>query len=293
VVAWTDAIGYDNASTGYRISVADWEAAPSSVPTSCSTGSAYGKVGVSGTTSYTDSTLGSAPHTNFVDGRLWCYKAETVYPYPENTSPWISQVGNPTTVFEVGHTLVSATFAGDGDFLLEGGTSTTDGPDWFELTFNQAVDPSDYPSGYVCTDNTSDRILIGVDSSTSSVACPKTSGGADTKLSGFWLSGGTVDATARFAIGTVTSVGCPVNSPPGCFRLRIYLHQRTAGSNPLVGGTYVARGTANTSYLGTVGATRSFCQSGTATTVTGLSTTFKYRADPSGGNCKATVAGNF
>jgi hypothetical protein len=291
---WSDAVGWDNTDTGYRLSVADWQAAPSTVPTTCNTPSAFGTVGGASTSSYVDSTLASSPHTHFVDGRVWCYKAETIYPYPESSYPWVSQVGNPTTVVEVGHTLVGATALGDGDGILEGGTSTTDGPDAFEFYFNQAIDPGDYPTGYICADKSSDRILVGVNSTTGSASCPKTGGQADSVFSGFWLTGGTVSSTVRFRIGSATPIGCPVTAPPGCFRLRITIRQRTAGSNAVIsGGPWTVRGTSNTNYLNTVGAARNFCQSGAATTISGLSTAFRYRANPSGGNCAVTLNGVF
>jgi hypothetical protein len=308
LVEWTDAGTYDVLDAGYRISAADWQTAPQPVPTTCTTGSAYVKVNTSASSQLADNNTNvTTNHPNaYVDGRVWCYKAETVYPYPENSLPWLSQAGNPTTVVEVGHTLVSATLGSTAanSNILSPGTGTlasgTDSTDYFELTFNQPIPQAQFPTGYVCVDGSNERVFIGV-SNNNATSCPKTGGGADTALRGFAItqdtsvsSGqrGTItpNSVERFAIGTIDTPGCAVSAPPGCFRMRIFLRGRTAGSTTdptFTSGKWQVQGTNNTSFLTSTGG-RSFCQSGGTTTIV---SPFVVRANPTtpvAGRCNVT-----
>jgi hypothetical protein len=288
-LSWTPASAPDNAGGGTRVSVADLGRGSGSVPASCGSPSTWSQLLDTNASAWTDSALTTAPHANFTDGRLWCYRLQSIYPYPAGTRPWTSGAGNPTVPVAMGQTLIGGRLDGNGNGTLAAG-------DAFELWFNQPVDPAAYPAGYLCTDSASGRILVGVNSSTNAANCPKTTNPAsskDTLLTGFWLSGGTLGAAARWAISDVAAAACPAGAPEVCWAMRVTVGARTAGSDPTISGTWTVRGTANTAYLRSVGATRNFCAAGAAATVTGLTNTFQYRNNPTTGWCSTTVTTGF
>lgn len=293
---WTDAIGADSSGAGYRVSVVDWQAAPNSVPTLCGVSSpVYARVGVSQSGVNLQGLLdtGASARANFTDGRLVCYKVQTSYPCcpggVEGTNPWLSQDSgsqvNPVVVANLGMTLVSFA-SGNG-----ASSGTLAASDWFEFTFNQPIDPATAitTSEYVCTDTTTDTVWVGVSGTGGS--CPQKTGNSsmkDTTFSGFLITktGGIgVSQTSRFAIASVTFPSCPVNSPPGCQKMRVTLGTRTQGSAPSLSGTYKVEPSSDLNFIkSNVGGVKICGKSTTTTTISGLGLG-TYSANPTGGKC--------
>jgi hypothetical protein len=258
----------------------------------------YTKAGVaqSGITGLLDT--GASARTNFTDGRLVCYQVQTSYPCcqggVEGTNPWLSQNGgsqtNPGQIVNLGMTLVSFS---SGNGATAGSLAATD---WLEFTFNQPIDMTAAntitTSQFVCVDNVTDAIWVGVNGTGLLTNCPETTGlGAqnDTAFSGFRLvktAGTGISTNARFQIASVTNPAC-VGSPPGCYKLRITLGTRTQGTAPTLSGTYKVEPSSDLNYIRSlVGGVKICGKSTTTTTLSGLGT---YSADPTGGKCIFTA----
>jgi hypothetical protein len=290
VLAWANATGLDVASAGYRVNWADWKQAPQTPDSSCGLTSAAftTKVGVSQTgAGLTDSS--ASTRANFVDGREYCYQAQTSYPCcPEGANPWLSQdvdfqQGNPTMVAIVGTTMIDA-------IGVNGGVSgSLDSGDYFEFTFNQAVTSLPTIADYICTDVTTKAIWIGVNG-TSTTTCPRTSGGSsDTLFKGFRLVSvaangdtGTVALVARYAISGVSAPTCTGSIP--CAKVRITVGAPLVGSaTATASGTFTVQTTANATYVKSVNGSRKYCAA--QTTFTTVSTFALIAADPTNGRC--------
>jgi hypothetical protein len=296
-IAWTNSAAADNTSAGTRVSWRDDGAMASTAETfSCST-TAFANISTVVTTvaSPTASTTETASgHASYVDGKRYCYQLRSVFPCCASTSPWLSQSTSAVATLISGVTLIGATFVGNNNGVLNAGTGTTasgtDGTDYFVFTFNQAIQSSTWPTGYLCTDSATGRILIGVSSNTTTAACPKTGTGADTIFRGLYLvpTAGSVSATSRMALGTASSVTCTVT--PGCFSLKVPIRGLTAGSAPTVStATFSATGgqTSPSNYLKSATGVRNYCASqSTPTVITG---SLQFTPNPAGGTCVLTA----
>jgi hypothetical protein len=296
VLAWANATGLDVTSAGYRVNWADWKQAPQTPDSSCGLTSAAftTKVGVSQTgAGLTDSSASS--RANFVDGREYCYQVQTSYPCcPEGANPWLSQdvdfqQGNPTMVAVVGTTMIDAIGVNGG---VSGGL---DSGDYFEFTFNQAVNLLPTTSDYICTDGTGEAIWIGING-TNNGTCPRTSNpNKDTIFKGFRLVsvagnsdsgivGGSNGATtaARYAISGVTTPACTGSIP--CAKVRITVGAPVTGSaTATASGTFTVQTTADPAYVKSTTGGRKYCAA--QTTFTTVSTFALIAADPTGGRC--------
>jgi len=309
-VQWT--APSSNSGTGYLVS---WKDSDNTNPigtdgstASCNGGGTFTSVGAVAHTSngathtFTDASPFAVARTNYVDGRIWCYRIQTAHPYltsPATTIPstaWLSQISNPTVTTVTGLTLISGTTTSGGtasNRTLEPGTA-------FTFVFSQPILTSSKPTGTICTNGNSSggagavsaSIFLGM-SGTLKTTCDPT---AET-LTGFQIVLSANPGTARvrrYNMGVTWGASCGA-SPTTCDTMILTASSRVTGetTNDEVlasGTTLTARGTSNTTYLKSTGNTvRNFCFSGTATNVVGNATVEKYRADPTNGRCIITV----
>lgn len=279
VVAWTNVTGTNNTGAGYKISFFDRGAGTTTagLPSACPT-SGYTEVGSIAGQPFTDTNLTAAPHTNYADGRFWCYEVKTAYPCcPVPANAWTSQGANPVTSVRLGNTFASITINGDLDGTLEAG-------EYIDITFNQPIDTATQPpaGSTVCTNSREDSIYFGM-SGTANNSCNKTE-----TLSGVRLRSATDITSERRYDMTTSWPGCATPATTGCTTMRLTVGSITAGALVNVGSnTWTIAGTANTNFLDTFTGARDFCPTGAS------SGTPLVRDDPAAGRCQITAGSTF
>jgi hypothetical protein len=300
----------DNYQAGTRITTVDYQAAASNnagAGYTCPT-TGYNTTKVAdvtntanpATTTYNDTTTSDTSNhpaaTQLVDGRIWCYRLQSVFPCCAATNPWLSQSTAATTFRPaiLGNTML--------DFKMTNVTTagTIAVNDTFDIYMNQPV--TSFTGTHMCTNAGgagTAYILIGLVSNATANTCPKTNTSSkDSTFTGIYLTGGVLSQTTRYTL-TINSNGaagsCGGNYPASCSKINVKLATLVAGTQGTISGTwsaFVSSDTTTASFRTSTGTARNYCASSAGTATAG--STFTYRTNPTNGQCSVTgIASNW